>query len=177
MAREYDLSYKITKKKISLKLVGAVLSLLFILVIVGGVWVMNGRPSVLGEKNNGEEQNEIEKLVNEVSQLMLLPAETPLIATVTDQTKTSEQKFFSNAKVGDKVLVYKAEKKAILYRPDEKRIIEVGFVKDETEQGTPIPNQTPTPTPAPQYDFSYSDNIEFIDETVPSPSPSVTPAP
>lgn len=177
MASEYDLSFKKTKKKIGIKLVGSIVGVIFILIITGGLWVMNGKPGVLGEKNPEENVNEVEKLVDEVSALMLLPAETPLIATVTDQTKTSEQKFFSNSKIGDKVLVFKAEKKAILYRPSEKRIIEVGFVKDETEDNTNNQSPSPLPSPTPQYDFSYSDNIEFIDETVATPNPSVTPAP
>ena len=68
-------------------------------------------------------------LVSTVGRLMSLPAdETPTVATVSDPTKLQDQPFFKNAMVGDKVLIYTKAKKAILYRPDENRVIEVASV-------------------------------------------------
>lgn len=81
-----------------------------------------------------------EKLVSEVGKLMHLPQdETPTVATVTDVSKLSEQEFFRNAKNGNKVLVYASAKKAILYDPKEKRIIDVSpiNVNDSPKESVP----------------------------------------
>jgi len=62
--------------------------------------------------------------VGEVGKLISLPQnEEPTIMTVTDLTPLAGQAFFAEAKVGDKVLLYSVSKRAILYRPSEKRII------------------------------------------------------
>ena len=71
---------------------------------------------------------ETEALVDEVGKIILLPDETPTVATVTDLAPLKDQPFFANAKVDDKVLIYQGAKKAILYRPSEQRIIEVAPV-------------------------------------------------
>lgn len=64
--------------------------------------------------------------VEEVGKLMVLPAdETPTLATVSDPEKLKDQPFFANAQVGDRVLIYTQAKKAILYRPSTKMIVEV----------------------------------------------------
>ena len=178
---DYDFDYNETKRrKINYKIILPALFLIVMFsgIIGGGFYVMNGKPNVLGmNKDKDETTDEIAKLVKEVGGIMLLPAETPLVATVNDQTQTNGQKFFSNAQKGDKVLVFQGEKKAILYRPSEKRIIEVGYVKDESVQQDDGQASSPTPEPTPQYNFNYSDNVEFIDELIPSPSPSISPTP
>lgn len=74
-------------------------------------------------------------LVDRVSRLMTLPTdEVPTIATVVDKEKLKDQSFFANSENGDKVLVYTKAKKAILYRPNTDKIIEVGPVN--TDQAT-----------------------------------------
>ena len=71
-------------------------------------------------------QDETATLVAAVGKLMLLPeGETPTIATVSDLERLKGQPFFANAKNGDKVLIYSNSKKAILYDPVNKKIIEV----------------------------------------------------
>lgn len=66
-------------------------------------------------------------LIGKVGQLMELPAdEKPTIATVSDVNKLQGQPFFDKAQNDDKVLIYKAAKEAILYRPSENKIINVG---------------------------------------------------
>ena len=77
-------------------------------------------------KANPEEaaSQEIQKLVDEVSKLIDVPQdETPTVATVTDPEKLNDQAFFTNVKEGDKVLIYNNSKKAILYRPSEKKVL------------------------------------------------------
>lgn len=70
-------------------------------------------------------QAENARLVERVGRLMTLPEEEPTIATVTDPTKLPSEPFFLRAKTGDKVLIYTAAQKAILYDPVADKILEV----------------------------------------------------
>lgn len=136
--------------------------LLFLLGAGGMVYLARQKPEILGlSKGSSLVQAEVDALVAEVGKLIELPAdENPTVATVTDVEKVKEQPFFANAKNGDKVLIYTNARKAILYRPSEKRIIEVGAVNinqatpaPEGEEGgeeTPTPNPTPTPEASPE---------------------------
>ena len=67
-------------------------------------------------------------LIEQVGKLMVLPDETPTIATVTDPAKLKDQEFFAAAKVGDKVLIYTGIGKAILYDPTANKITNVAPV-------------------------------------------------
>lgn len=70
--------------------------------------------------------DEVKKLVLEVGKLIDLPTgEDPTVATVTDISKLKDQPFFQKAKNGDKVLIYTQAKKAILYDPKIKKVIDV----------------------------------------------------
>lgn len=74
-------------------------------------------------------QDEVKRLVAEVGKLIDLPqGEDPTVATVTDVEKLSDQPFFAKAKNGDKVLIYATAKKAILYDPNTKKILDVAPV-------------------------------------------------
>lgn len=96
-------------------------------------------------------KQEADYLSERVGKLMKLPNEQPTIATVLDKTKLKDQAFFKDAENGDKVLVYMDEKQAILYRPSENLIIEVGPVNIDNTAGTSQPinvaiyNGTTTP--------------------------------
>ncbi len=71
-------------------------------------------------------EEEVQSLVAEIGKVMRLPGdETPSLATVLDKEKIKDQPFFQNAENGDKLLAYTKAMKAILYRPSEKKIIEV----------------------------------------------------
>lgn len=88
---------------------------------------------------------EVTKLVAEVGEIIELPTgEEPQLATVTDvEAVKKDQPFFANASNGDKVLIYKTAKKAFLYRPSAKKIIEVGPVTtDESAQVAPSVDAT-----------------------------------
>jgi len=101
-------------------------------------------------------QAEANALLTQVGKLMELPNETPTIATVSDVTKLKNQAFFSDAKNGDKVLIYVQAKKAILFRPSENKIIDVAPVNIQNTPApqpttvTVSPTQTPTPTASPR---------------------------
>ena len=76
---------------------------------------------------NQAAQAETEQLVAKVGKLIDLPKdETPTVATVLDKEKLKGQAFFSNAENGDKILIYTKDKKAIVYRPSQNKLINVG---------------------------------------------------
>lgn len=69
---------------------------------------------------------EVKKLIAEVGKLIQLPeGEDPTVASITDIDKLKDQAFFAKAKNGDKVIIYTNAKKAILYDPAAKKIIDV----------------------------------------------------
>jgi hypothetical protein len=68
-----------------------------------------------------------------VAQHMMLPDETAYVATLTDKDAVLDQPFYTNAQNGDRVLLFKKNKKAVIYRESEDKIINVGpiLVSDE----------------------------------------------
>ena len=99
------------------------------LAVVSGLaiyfWYQVPNPAELDQAQN-QTRTEAQKLVAELSQFLILPEnEEPTVATVTDLEALKGQPFFTNAKKGDKVLIYTKAKKAILYDPESKKIIEV----------------------------------------------------
>lgn len=81
---------------------------------------------------------EVDTIITRVAKLIELPkGENPTLATVSDINKLKGQTFFRNAENGDKVLIFKIAKKAILYRPSTDKIIEVGPIN----LGPPITSQ------------------------------------
>jgi hypothetical protein len=75
----------------------------------------------------------VKNVIAAVRKLVVLPADqTPTVATVQDVEKLRGQSFFAQAKNGDKVLVYNAEKEAILYRPSTNQIVTIAPVSVDT---------------------------------------------
>jgi hypothetical protein len=88
-------------------------------------------------------QEETKKLLAEISKLIDLPSgEEPTVATVTDIEKLKDQPFFAKAKNGDKVIIYTNAKKAILYDPTAKKIIDVAPVNIGTGSAQIAPVST-----------------------------------
>jgi len=75
-------------------------------------------------------------ILEKVNKLIDLPQdETPTIATILDKDKLKDQDFFKKAENGDKLIVYMNAKKAVLYRPNINKIIEVAPVyTDDTQK-------------------------------------------
>ena len=64
-----------------------------------------------------------------VARHVILPSdETPALATVTDPTKLTNNRLLSQAKQGDKILIYAKWKQAIIYRPSSDRVVDIGPV-------------------------------------------------
>ena len=125
------------------------MAIVFIALGIGvSAYVVMMRPEVLGlSKGQVQAQAEVDALISEVGSLIALPSdEKPTVATITDVEKLREQTFFKNAANGDKVLIYTNAKKAILYRPSEKKVLEVGAVNIRQQENTQL-QQTPVPSP------------------------------
>ena len=131
-----------------------IIIVLVLLLAVGGGFAYQVRATNNLKKENARLSNpqeaakaETEKIKAEVANIIELPAnETPTIATVVDASKLKTQAFFANAQNGDRVLMFSEAKKAILYRPSTKKIIEVAPINigsGTTDKAAPT---TTTPT-------------------------------
>ncbi len=108
-------------------------AVVFVVVLIvggGGFYLYSqSKPQVQGasvDNSQAAAQAELKKVVAEVGKLIDLPTgEDPTVATVTDITKLKDQPFFQKAKNGDKVLIYAQAKKAILYDPKAKKVIDI----------------------------------------------------
>lgn len=90
--------------------------------------------NVVPEAQRQDAAVEVGNIVEEVGALIMLPdGETPTVATVTEPEKLKDQAFFAHAKVGDKVLLYTIAKKAYLYDPLAKKLIEVAPITTELQ--------------------------------------------
>lgn len=87
-----------------------------------------------GQSAGAKDNND---LVAKVGKIYKLPNETPSVATVSDITKLRNQTLFQNAQNGDKVLIFNKAKRAIVYRPSENMIIEVGNIVVSPEGSSP----------------------------------------
>ena len=125
--------------------------LLLIAVSVAGYFYWQYRNS----KPGVAEAKETKALTETIGELMLLPeGEEPTLATVTDREKLADQPFFQKAENGDKVLIYSNSGRAILYRPSQKKIVDVTAVNVAppagdvaTSANNIIPNTVPQTAP------------------------------
>lgn len=114
-------------------------------VVLAGYFIYRGM-TTSPQANPQNPQQEVQMLVSEVGKLIELPkGEDPTIATVTDVEKLRTQPFFLNAQNGDKVLIYQNARKAIIYSPSLKKVIEVAPLNIGTESGQLA---SPSPTPS-----------------------------
>lgn len=96
-----------------------------------------------------EARREAEQVVKELSRLMIVPDEpAPILATVSDRDQLQDQPFFRNAQNGDQVVIFPASMRAVLYRPSEKRIVDIApLMADAPPQ--PVPASEPDPLSSP----------------------------
>ena len=100
----------------------------------------------------GQDQAAVTEVVGRVSQLMELPTdETPTVATIKDAEKLKDHPFLAKGQTGDQLLIYTGAKIVVMYRPSTNKIVAVGTVTIEQQQGTPAPAPVqPQPTVSPQ---------------------------
>lgn len=102
------------------------------------------------------EANRAKEVKAKVAKLISVPAdETPTLASVTDKTKLKDQPFFKDAQNGDQILIFPQAKKAIIYREDENRLINVGPIAitsdsaNKPKEEAKPPSGTESAAPAP----------------------------
>ncbi len=113
-----------------MKIKSVFIRLIILLCIIGGgyyAWqkyMPTEKPSAV--KSQAEQAKD---LVENVSKLIVIPNETPVIATINDAaTLIKEQPFYTGAQNGDVVFIFQAAAKAIVYSPSRNIIINVGPV-------------------------------------------------
>lgn len=117
-----------------------------LLIGVGVIFYMYRQINTL--KMNPEEKvkDEIAQVIEKVGKLTVLPGdEEPTVATVTNLDRLKDQVFFTNAQVGDKVLIYQVSRKAILYNPSLDKIIEISSINLGIKTPTSVTNSTLKP--------------------------------
>lgn len=135
---------KPNRKKLKLLLIGfSFLVLVFLLIFF--IFQYAKAKNELANASNSTEASteEAQKLKDEISQFYAVPEEMPTVATVVDFEKLRSQPFFKNAKNGDKVLIFPMTERAVLYRPETRKIIEIapinlgaGNLESIQEQGS-----------------------------------------
>lgn len=68
------------------------------------------------------------RVVEEVKQLVQLPDEQPTVYSISDISKFKDQPILAKALPGDYFLVFTANKRGVLYRPSERKIVEIGSI-------------------------------------------------
>jgi hypothetical protein len=125
------------------KKVAVFFAILFMLALIGMIWTyLEYRQSQKKIKNlqsfkvkQNSNQQEKKRILDEVSKLMILPNGEASLLTISNPEKLAEQKdFFKKSQQGDKLLVY--SKKAILYRPEKKKIVDVAPVVNRNNDQT-----------------------------------------
>lgn len=77
-------------------------------------------------------KNESEELLSKISEIYLIQNdEKPAIAIVTDPNVFIDQNFFVDAKEGDVIYMFYIDKKAVLYRPNINKIIDIVSLRNE----------------------------------------------
>lgn len=116
------------RKKLIAIITGAIIMLLLIAVGIFLFTRYQNGSSNLGSSPEAGSAQENEELISKVGKLIMLPSEAPDIATVTDVNQLQDQTVFRNAQNGDKVLIFTQAKRAIVYRPSQNIIVEVGNI-------------------------------------------------
>jgi len=140
----------IGKKKLQKKLVFVVLGLVIVVLLSTSVFFYYRYQATKKLLRTPAQviQEDKSKLLKEVEALIELPkGEDPIVATVTDKRKVKDQPFFAKAENGDRVIIYPKAKKAVLYRPSTKKIIEFSPVNiGAAIQSSLTPTATEKPT-------------------------------
>lgn len=127
------------KPKGKLNKVLLVVAVMVILALAGAAVYFFIQYQGIKKNPNQVAQAEVNRIVKLVGKLMALPGdESPTLATVQDKDKLKDQPFFANTKNGDVILIYTKAKKAIVYREKEDKIINVGPISIDQQNGTPV---------------------------------------
>ncbi len=117
------------------RLLSIILIIVIFIVGVGAGYSVYNRLIEKGNiDTNTVEQKEVEKIIDELGDIILLSdKETPTVAKLVDisELKKENEIFYENAKEGDLMIIY--SDKAIIFRREEKKIVNVAPVYIETD--------------------------------------------
>jgi hypothetical protein len=116
----------------------ALLVVLVVLLAAGcGYWFIQYRVALSRQPKSDPER--IAAITKQVSSVLSLPDETPTIATIVDAQKLTDAQLSSVAKNGDELLVYPRAERVLLYRPANRKVIDMFRV--ESVKDAPSMNQ------------------------------------
>ena len=125
------------------KVVLAILAIALVGIIAYFGWNMTHAGATPAEKASAEAKT----LSAQVAKIMIVPTETPIVASVEQaDTLKKEQPFYANVQNGDKLLIYPQAAKAIIYRVSENKIINAGPVQFQGQQGSQLNTTAPAPS-------------------------------
>ena len=114
------------------------IQILFYIVILAGLgWsfksYQNAKREIMQLSSlNGQtdlRNKQVEQLVAKAGKHVILPEEQPVVVNIENaRAMAQEEPFYKDARDNDKVLVFAKEKKALIYRPDEDIIVNMGPV-------------------------------------------------
>jgi hypothetical protein len=127
------------KSKSGVSRILVIVAVVVILVLGGAAGYFFFKYQNIKKNPNQVAQAEVNRVAKLVGQLIALPNdESPTLATIQDQDKIKDQPFFANTKNGDIILIYTKAKKAIIFREKENKIINVGPISIDQQNGTPV---------------------------------------
>lgn len=109
-----------------LKISGVVTLSLFL------IWFFAGSGTEALKIQKSENVKTGNKIVDQISKLIVIPDEMPVIATIIKAELLKDKKFFQGADNGDHVLIFKKANKAILFSQTANKILNIGTL-EETE--------------------------------------------
>lgn len=74
---------------------------------------------------NNNPVNQQQQLTKQLSQLIEMPPDQPVISTVLDRSKLTNQVLASRAHNGDILFIFPQSKRLILYRPADKKVVDM----------------------------------------------------
>ena len=106
---------------------------LAIIIILGFGFFFYRKLNKIENTPSKTKDKEASALILKVSKLYLFPKdEVPTIATVSDPNLLKDKEFFTQAKIGDNVLLFLQTGKAVLYRSSINKIIEIAPIKNNS---------------------------------------------
>lgn len=117
------------------RLLTVILVIVIFVVGVGSGYMVYNRLSEKNSKENGSVDKQITEILDELGSLILLPKdETPTVMSVMDveSLKKENEEFYKNVIKGDILIIY--SDKAIVFRREEKKIVNVAPVFIETDE-------------------------------------------
>ncbi len=100
-------------------------ALLAIAFVVGGSAYLVAQKQQRYSQGPQDSSAQVRQLTATVGTLIALPSEEPRVTVVADTAELHKQSYFADVAEGDRVLIFDASRKAIIYNPTEHRIVKV----------------------------------------------------